>query len=79
MRKPGFEGALVATKVDLELLRTFWERKSHEARNRWTSDEMLAFELAYIRALKPRPCSILDLGSRTKASSRARLARGCAR
>jgi SAM-dependent methyltransferase len=54
---------LSADAVDRGVVRAFWERKSREASNRWTPDEMLAYELGYLRELAPRPGSVLDLGS----------------
>jgi SAM-dependent methyltransferase len=54
---------LSADALDHGIIRDFWEHKSREQRNRWTSDEMLAYELGYLRELAPRPRSVLDLGS----------------
>jgi SAM-dependent methyltransferase len=49
--------------VDSEIVRKFWAQKSQEERNRWTSEDMLDYELALLRDLAPEPRAILDLGS----------------
>jgi SAM-dependent methyltransferase len=49
--------------LDHEVIRAFWAQKSQEERNRWTSEAMLAHELALLGELAPAPRSVLDLGS----------------
>lgn len=52
-----------ADAVDRRVVREFWDYKSRQERTRWTSEQMLEFELAYLRELAPSPAAILDLGS----------------
>lgn len=50
-------------RVDHGVVQAFWAQKSEEERNRWTSESMLAHELALLREIAPRAGAILDLGS----------------
>jgi hypothetical protein len=59
----GRASGLPADAVDRRVVREFWDRKAQEERTRWTSEEMLEFELGYLGELAPSPAAILDLGS----------------
>jgi SAM-dependent methyltransferase len=58
-------------RVDHAVIKAFWDEKSREESNRWTSNAMLDHEIAMIRSLAPSPASVLDLGSGTGELSRA--------
>ena len=49
--------------LDEEVIRSFWARKAEQASNRWTSQEMMSFELDLVGPLAREGSSILDLGS----------------
>ncbi len=50
-------------EINEAVVREFWARKARGSDNRWTSSEMLAWEVDLLRSLLPhRPASILDLG-----------------
>ena len=54
------------TELNKPLIRSFWKRRSIEVSNRWTKDNFLNFENAYLTQRRPqssKPIKILDLGS----------------
>jgi hypothetical protein len=57
------DGATNGHVLDQDMIRAFWDAKSQEARNRWTSEGMLVYEQRLLREIAPTPHAILDLGS----------------
>jgi len=55
--------AVAEGQLDPQVIRDFYQQVSQRERGRWTSNEMLDFDLRLLRGLAPNPVSILDLGS----------------
>lgn len=53
----------MAERLNLEVVRQFWADKAQSTSNRWTSPDMLEFELALLGPLAAEAANVLDLGS----------------
>ncbi|MCW2667005.1 MAG: Methyltransferase domain protein [Frankiales bacterium] len=54
---------MVEPTLNQAVLRGFWADKAREASNRWTSPDLLAYELSLLAPLAQGARSVLDLGS----------------
>lgn len=50
-------------RLNTQVIRQFWAEKARSASNRWTSPDMLEFELALLEPLAAQARVVLDLGS----------------
>jgi 2-polyprenyl-3-methyl-5-hydroxy-6-metoxy-1,4-benzoquinol methylase len=50
-------------KLDSKIMAKFWKEKANQKSNRWTSHELLKYELNFCSRFKNNETSILDLGS----------------
>lgn len=57
--------------IDADVVRRFWESRSQQPSNRWTSAELLDWEIEQLRPLAVGAETILDLGSGHGELSRA--------
>jgi 2-polyprenyl-3-methyl-5-hydroxy-6-metoxy-1,4-benzoquinol methylase len=50
-------------KLDSEIILEFWKKNANQKSNRWTSQELLKYELNFCSRFKNNETSILNLGS----------------
>lgn len=58
-------------EINKSIIKSFWKQKAKDVSNRWTSKEMLEWEIFFVKKFIPSAKSILDLGSGHGDLSRA--------